>query len=68
LRREEVISNDYEKAFIETVKDPEFLADAHKAKLNIEPCTGEELESKVNKLFDNRTWSLVFYFIYHLTP
>lgn len=47
------MSDEYEKAFIETAKDPEFLADAHKAKLNIEPFTGEELESKVNKLFDN---------------
>jgi hypothetical protein len=60
LRREEVIINEYEKAFIETVKDPEFLADVHKARLNIEPITGEELESKVDKLFDNRTWPLVF--------
>lgn len=39
------------KAFQETLKDPEFLADARKAKLDIEPITGEEMENKVNKLF-----------------
>jgi hypothetical protein len=33
------------------LKDPEFLADARKAKLDIEPITGEEMENKVNKLF-----------------
>ncbi|HEY7717017.1 MAG TPA: tripartite tricarboxylate transporter substrate-binding protein [Candidatus Binatia bacterium] len=39
------------KAFQDTLKDPEFLADARKAKLDIEPITGEEMENKVNKLF-----------------
>lgn len=39
------------KAFQETLKDPEFLADARKAKLDIEPITGEEMENKVSKLF-----------------
>jgi len=39
------------KAFQETLKDPEFLTDARKAKLDIEPITGEEMENKVNKLF-----------------
>lgn len=39
------------KAFQETLRDPEFLADARKAKLDIEPITGEEMENKVNKLF-----------------
>ena len=39
------------KAFLDTLKDPEFLADAEKAKLDIEPITGEEMEKMVGKLF-----------------
>lgn len=39
------------KAFQDTLKDPAFLADARKAKLDIEPITGEEMEDKVKKLF-----------------
>jgi len=39
------------KAFQETLKDPEFLTDARKAKLDIEPITDKEMENKVNKLF-----------------
>jgi tripartite-type tricarboxylate transporter receptor subunit TctC len=39
------------RAFLETLKDPEFLADAQKVKLDIEPITGEEMENKVSKLF-----------------
>jgi tripartite-type tricarboxylate transporter receptor subunit TctC len=39
------------KAFQETLKDPEFLADARKAKLDIEPITGDEMEKMVSKLF-----------------
>jgi tripartite-type tricarboxylate transporter receptor subunit TctC len=39
------------KAFLETLKDPEFLADAQKVKLDIEPITGEEMENKISKLF-----------------
>ena len=39
------------KAFLDTLKDPEFLADAEKAKLDIEPITGEEMEKLVAKLF-----------------
>ena len=39
------------RAFPETLKDPEFLADAQKAKLDIEPITGEEMEKMVSKLF-----------------
>ena len=37
--------------FQDTLKDPEFLADAEKAKLDIEPITGEEMEKMVEKLF-----------------
>lgn len=39
------------RAFQDTLKDPEFLADAEKAKLDIEPITGEEMEKLVAKLF-----------------
>jgi hypothetical protein len=35
------------KSFTETLKDPEFLSDAKKSKLDIDPLTGEELESTV---------------------
>lgn len=35
------------KAFIDTLKDPQFLADAKKSKLDIDPVTGEELEKTV---------------------
>ena len=38
------------KAFQDTLKDPAFLADARKAKLDIEPISGEEMENKVAKL------------------
>jgi tripartite-type tricarboxylate transporter receptor subunit TctC len=39
------------KAFMDTMKDREFLADAEKSKLDIEPLTGEELERTVAGLF-----------------
>jgi len=39
------------KAFIETMKDPEFLADAQKAKLDLDPLDGEEIEKEVKALF-----------------
>ena len=39
------------QAFDATMKDPEFLADAQKAKLDIEPITGNELANIVGKLF-----------------
>lgn len=39
------------KAFQATLKDPEFLADAKKARLDIEPVTGAEMEKKVARLF-----------------
>ena len=40
------------KAFIATVKDPEFLADATKAKLDINPLDGAELEKNVKEVFN----------------
>ena len=39
------------KAFMNTMKDPEFLAEARKSKLNIDPLTGEELEKIVVRSF-----------------
>jgi tripartite-type tricarboxylate transporter receptor subunit TctC len=40
------------KAFIDTLKDPEFLADAAKAKLDINPLDGAELERNVREVFN----------------
>ena len=39
------------KAFADTLKDPEFLADAKKSKLDIEPVPGEELQKLVRNLY-----------------
>jgi tripartite-type tricarboxylate transporter receptor subunit TctC len=39
------------KAFQETLKDSAFRAEAEKAKLNLDPVTGEELEKMVAELF-----------------
>jgi tripartite-type tricarboxylate transporter receptor subunit TctC len=39
------------KAFQETLRDPAFLADAERAKLEIDPVTGEEIERTVERLF-----------------
>lgn len=35
------------KAFMETMKDPEFLADANKSKLDVEPLPGDEAERTI---------------------
>jgi tripartite-type tricarboxylate transporter receptor subunit TctC len=35
------------KAFVDTLKDPEFVSDAKKSKLDLDPLTGEELEATV---------------------
>jgi tripartite-type tricarboxylate transporter receptor subunit TctC len=40
------------RAFIDTLKDPEFLADAAKAKLDINPLDGAELERSVREVFN----------------
>jgi tripartite-type tricarboxylate transporter receptor subunit TctC len=40
-----------QKAFMDTMKDREFLADAKKAKLGIGPISGEEMERRVRGLF-----------------
>jgi tripartite-type tricarboxylate transporter receptor subunit TctC len=39
------------KAFLETLRDPEFQTEAQKTKLDIEPMSGEELERTVHGLF-----------------
>lgn len=39
------------KAFTETLKDKEFLAEAKKSKLDVEPVTGEEMERIIAGLF-----------------
>jgi tripartite-type tricarboxylate transporter receptor subunit TctC len=39
------------KAFLDTLKDSEFLAEAQKAKLDIDPVNGEEIEKVVAGLF-----------------
>jgi tripartite-type tricarboxylate transporter receptor subunit TctC len=40
------------KAFIDTMKDPDFLADASKARLDINPLDGAELEKNVREVFN----------------
>lgn len=39
------------KAYDETMKDPAFLADAKKARIDIEPLSGEKVQSTVEKLY-----------------
>lgn len=39
------------KAFVETLKDPDFVADAKKSRLDIDALTGEEIEKIVAQLF-----------------
>jgi tripartite-type tricarboxylate transporter receptor subunit TctC len=40
-----------QKAFMDTMKDPEFLADAKKSQLDIDPVAGEEVEKTVARFF-----------------
>ena len=39
------------KAFLDTMKDPEFLAEASKSKLEINPVSGEEVQELVRELY-----------------
>ncbi|OGP98754.1 MAG: hypothetical protein A2W10_01810 [Deltaproteobacteria bacterium RBG_16_55_12] len=39
------------EAFTATMKDPEFLAEAKKANLDLNPVSGEEAESTIHGLF-----------------
>lgn len=41
----------FRKGFEDTMKDPQFLADAAKAKLDINPVSGDEIEKNVAALF-----------------
>ena len=47
-RREQILG----KAFLATVRDPDFLADAGKAKLDVNPLDGAELEKNVKEVFN----------------
>jgi tripartite-type tricarboxylate transporter receptor subunit TctC len=40
------------KAFADTMRDPEFLADAKKSKLDINPLTGEALQENIKEIFN----------------
>jgi tripartite-type tricarboxylate transporter receptor subunit TctC len=40
------------RAFADTMKDPQFLAEAKKGNLDIDPAEGAELEENVKKIFD----------------
>ncbi|MBI2360033.1 MAG: hypothetical protein HYV04_14255 [Deltaproteobacteria bacterium] len=40
-----------QKAFMDTMRDPEFLADAKKSKMDIDPAPGEEVEKTVARFF-----------------
>jgi tripartite-type tricarboxylate transporter receptor subunit TctC len=40
------------KAYVDTMKDPEFLADSKKAKLDLDPDDGAGLERNVKEIFD----------------
>jgi tripartite-type tricarboxylate transporter receptor subunit TctC len=40
------------RAFMDTMKDPEFLADTQKAKLDLDPIDGAEIEKQVRELFN----------------
>jgi tripartite-type tricarboxylate transporter receptor subunit TctC len=40
------------KGFIDTLRDPEFMADAKKSKLDIDPIGGEDVEREIKGLFN----------------
>jgi tripartite-type tricarboxylate transporter receptor subunit TctC len=40
-----------QKAFMDTMKDPEFLADAKKSQLDLDPVSPEEVENTVARFF-----------------
>jgi len=48
----------FRRAFLETLNDPEFLVDAKKGNLILDPVPGEELEKIVNGLFDTEPATL----------
>jgi tripartite-type tricarboxylate transporter receptor subunit TctC len=40
-------------AFVKTLNDPEVLAEARKARMDVEPTSGEDLEALVKEIFDS---------------
>jgi tripartite-type tricarboxylate transporter receptor subunit TctC len=40
-------------AFVKTLNDPDVLAEAKKARMDVDPTSGEELESLVKEIFDS---------------
>ena len=40
------------KAFDETLKDPAFLADAEKSRLEVDPISGAEMEKMIKAAFE----------------
>ena len=40
------------RALQQTMKDPEFMAEAKKSNLNVDPLTGEELEQNIREIFN----------------
>jgi tripartite-type tricarboxylate transporter receptor subunit TctC len=42
--------NALRKALLDTMKDPEFIADAAKTQIDISPMTGEEVEAMIARL------------------
>jgi len=40
-------------AFVKTLSDPEALDEAKKARMDVDPATGEELEKLVNEIFSS---------------
>jgi tripartite-type tricarboxylate transporter receptor subunit TctC len=42
----------FRKAFADTLRDPEFLAEAKKSKIDVEPVTGEDMEKVVHGLYN----------------
>lgn len=41
------------EAYVKSLNDPELLAEAKKARMDVEPTSGEELESLVKEIFDS---------------
>jgi tripartite-type tricarboxylate transporter receptor subunit TctC len=41
------------EAYVKTLNDPELLAEAKKSRMDVEPTSGEELESLVKEIFDS---------------
>jgi tripartite-type tricarboxylate transporter receptor subunit TctC len=41
-----------QKAFMDTMHDPDFLADARKSRLDINPVSGEKLEALMREMYE----------------